>query len=73
MPHNAIASQAASGTLLTPLVAVRQKDTWNFPNFIREKKSKSLVTINDGDGKGESLEAERKQKTGNTVSGLGEG
>lgn len=73
MPHNAIASQAASGALLTPLAAVRQKDTWNFPNCIQKEKKKSLVTINDGDGVGENVEAERKQKTGNTVSGLGEG
>lgn len=27
MPHNAIASQAASTTLLTPLTAVRLKET----------------------------------------------
>lgn len=49
MPHNAIASQAASATLLTPLAAVRL----NAVKFYRQKY-KCLVTINDGDGgKGE--------------------
>ena len=56
MPHNAIASQAASATLLTPLAA----DRLNALKFYRQKY-KCLVTINDGDGEGESVEAERKQ------------
>lgn len=46
MPHNAIASQAASTALRTPLAPVRLKETENFPNFM-DKKYKCWVTIND--------------------------
>lgn len=38
MPHNAIASQAASATLLTPLAAVRL-NTWKFQNVIDKNTS----------------------------------
>lgn len=38
MPHNAIASQEASATLLPPLAAIRLQETWNFPIFIYKNK-----------------------------------
>lgn len=60
MPHNAIVSQAASTTLLTPLAAVRLKENMEFSKLYQQKY-KCKETINDGDGeRGAEMEQKRK-------------